>query len=458
MDKLKLLIADDEPTAREGLRRALSKKDEITESDDGLKTWGKILSDQPDIVLLDINMPKGGGFQVLKKTLALRYPPLFVMITAYGSERIAVEAMKAGAFDYVAKPFNLDELRLIISRASEKILLQRENRRLKNVISRKTEPLLIGNCEAMKKVHEIIEKVANTDVSVLITGESGTGKDLVAQLIQKHSSRSDDLLLILNCAAIPRELIESELFGYAKGAFTGAIKDTKGKFQIANGGTLFLDEVGDMSLETQAKVLRVLEEQIITPVGSTKSIPVDVRIISATNYNLQRLIEKELFREDLYYRLRVIEIIMPPLRERGADIMLLSNHFLKMYSSIYDKDSLEMTKEASDLILSHSWPGNIRELRNVFESTVVLSENSLDLNTLRTQIHGQHKRGYYLRGRSFQEAKQNYVIKLETNLITESLIRSNGNISKAADFLGMKRQYLQHKLKLLKIDARKFMQ
>ena len=369
-----------------------------------------------------------------------------------------MEAMKAGDFDYVAKPFNLDELRLIISRASEKILLQRENRRLKNVISRKTEPLLIGNCEAMKKVHEIIEKVANTDVSVLITGESGTGKDLVAQLIQKHSSRSDDLLLILNCAAIPRELIESELFGYAKGAFTGAIKDTKGKFQIANGGTLFLDEVGDMSLETQAKVLRVLEEQIITPVGSTKSIPVDVRIISATNYNLQRLIEKELFREDLYYRLRVIEIIMPPLRERGADIMLLSNHFLKMYSSIYDKDSLEMTKEASDLILSHSWPGNIRELRNVFESTVVLSENSLDLNTLRTQIHGQHKRGYYLRGRSFQEAKQNYVIKLETNLITESLIRSNGNISKAADFLGMKRQYLQHKLKLLKIDARKFMQ
>ena len=458
MDKLKLLIADDEPTAREGLRRALSKKYEITESDDGLKTWEKILSDQPDIVLLDINMPKGGGFQVLKKTLALRYPPLFVMITAYGSERIAVEAMKAGAFDYVAKPFNLDELRLIISRASEKILLQRENRRLKNVISRKTEPLLIGNCEAMKKVHEIIEKVANTDVSVLINGESGTGKDLVAQLIQKHSSRSDDLLLILNCAAIPRELIESELFGYAKGAFTGAIKDTKGKFQIANGGTLFLDEVGDMSLETQAKVLRVLEEQIITPVGSTKSIPVDVRIISATNYNLQRLIEKELFREDLYYRLRVIEIIMPPLRERGADIMLLSNHFLKMYSSIYDKDSLEMTKEASDLILSHSWPGNIRELRNVFESTVVLSENSLDLNTLRTQIHGQHKRGYYLRGRSFQEAKQNYVIKLETNLITESLIRSNGNISKAADFLGMKRQYLQHKLKLLKIDARKFMQ
>ncbi len=361
MSEPKILIVDDEEAARYGMRRAL-KNYQLREAANVDQARQIVASDVPDLVLLDINLPGRSGLEYLRELVASEEPPLVIMITAYGSERTAVEAIKAGAYDYLAKPYEIDELRLVVKNALETRLLRRENERLREEL-KATRGLgaLLGTSEPMRRVCDLITKVAATDVSVLICGESGTGKELVARAIHEQSAhRRSGAFVAMNCAALPSELIESELFGHERGAFTGAVTQRKGKFELAHGGTIFLDEIGDMSLTTQAKLLRVLEERQIERLGASRPTPVDVRVISATNRELEAAIAAESFRPDLYYRLRVVQIDLPPLRERAEDIPLLAEHFLQAYATKYHLKCTQISHEAMARLVAYEWPGNVR--------------------------------------------------------------------------------------------------
>ena len=454
---LKILIADDESVAREGLVRALQNSYQTIEAVDGRDAWEKIQSEKPDIVLLDLSMPKLTGIEVLELLKKNEDSPLVIMITAHGSERSAVEAMKAGAYDYVTKPYKLTELRKILDHATEKIFLELDNKRLRETLAEDSDTM-VGQSSSMRLLKKTVQKVAESEVTVHLTGESGTGKELVAQNIHDQSERHDGPFIAVNCAALPRELIESELFGFKKGAFSGANKDTPGKFQLANNGTLFLDEIGDMDKGCQAKVIRALEEGEVTPLGSTSNVPCNARIITATNQDLHQLVTSGEFREDLFYRICVVEVSIPPLRDRRSDILPLAEHFFKKYLTANNKYDLDITPEVCEILMNHSWPGNVRELRNVMESLVVLSGDKMDHVQLENQLlrRDSNSVGYSLNGRDFKEAKQAYTNDLETSLISEALRRKNGNISRAAEYLGMQRQFLQQKIKQLGMDARKF--
>ena len=454
---LKILIADDESVAREGLVRALQNSYQTIEAVDGRDAWEKIQSEKPDIVLLDLSMPKLTGIEVLELLKKNEDSPLVIMITAHGSERSAVEAMKAGAYDYVTKPYKLTELRKILDHATEKIFLELDNKRLRETLAEDSDTM-VGQSSSMRLLKKTVQKVAESEVTVHLTGESGTGKELVAQNIHDQSERHDGPFIAVNCAALPRELIESELFGFKKGAFSGANKDTPGKFQLANNGTLFLDEIGDMDKGCQAKVLRALEEGEVTPLGSTSNVPCNARIITATNQDLHQLVTSGEFREDLFYRICVVEVSIPPLRDRRSDILPLAEHFFKKYLTANNKYDRDITPEVCEILMNHSWPGNVRELRNVMESLVVLSGDKMDHVQLENQLlrRDSNSVGYSLNGRDFKEAKQAYTNDLETSLISEALRRKNGNISRAAEYLGMQRQFLQQKIKQLGMDARKF--
>ena len=454
---LKILIADDESVAREGLVRALQNSYQTIEAVDGRDAWEKIQSEKPDIVLLDLSMPKLTGIEVLELLKKNEDSPLVIMITAHGSERSAVEAMKAGAYDYVTKPYKLTELRKILDHATEKIFLELDNKRLRETLAEDSDTM-VGQSSSMRLLKKTVQKVAESEVTVHLTGESGTGKELVAQNIHDQSERHDGPFIAVKCAALPRELIESELFGFKKGAFSGANKDTPGKFQLANNGTLFLDEIGDMDKGCQAKVLRALEEGEVTPLGSTSNVPCNARIITATNQDLHQLVTSGEFREDLFYRICVVEVSIPPLRDRRSDILPLAEHFFKKYLTANNKYDLDITPEVCEILMNHSWPGNVRELRNVMESLVVLSGDKMDHVQLENQLlrRDSNSVGYSLNGRDFKEAKQAYTNDLETSLISEALRRKNGNISRAAEYLGMQRQFLQQKIKQLGMDARKF--
>ena len=454
---LKILIADDESVAREGLVRALQNSYQTIEAVDGRDAWEKIQSEKPDIVLLDLSMPKLTGIEVLELLKKNEDSPLVIMITAHGSERSAVEAMKAGAYDYVTKPYKLTELRKILDHATEKIFLELDNKRLRETLAEDSDTM-VGQSSSMRLLKKTVQKVAESEVTVHLTGESGTGKELVAQNIHDQSERHDGPFIAVNCAALPRELIESELFGFKKGAFSGANKDTPGKFQLANNGTLFLDEIGDMDKGCQAKVLRALEEGEVTPLGSTSNVPCNARIITATNQDLHQLVTSGEFREYLFYRICVVEVSIPPLRDRRSDILPLAEHFFKKYLTANNKYDLDITPEVCEILMNHSWPGNVRELRNVMESLVVLSGDKMDHVQLENQLlrRDSNSVGYSLNGRDFKEAKQAYTNDLETSLISEALRRKNGNISRAAEYLGMQRQFLQQKIKQLGMDARKF--
>ena len=454
---LKILIADDESVAREGLVRALQNSYQTIEAVDGRDAWEKIQSEKPDIVLLDLSMPKLTGIEVLELLKKNEDSPLVIMITAHGSERSAVEAMKAGAYDYVTKPYKLTELRKILDHATEKIFLELDNKRLRETLAEDSDTM-VGQSSSMRLLKKTVQKVAESEVTVHLTGESGTGKELVAQNIHDQSERHDGPFIAVNCAALPRELIESELFGFKKGAFSGANKDTPGKFQLANNGTLFLDEIGDMDKGCQAKVLRALEEGEVTPLGSTSNVPCNARIITATNQDLHQLVTSGEFREDLFYRICVVEVSIPPLRDRRSDILPLAEHFFKKYLTANNKYDLDITPEVCEILMNHSWPGNVRELRNVMESLVVLSGDKMDHVQLENQLlrRDSNSVGYSLNGRDFKEAKQAYTNDLETSLISEALRRKNGNISRAAEYLGRQRQFLHQKIKQLGMDARKF--
>jgi DNA-binding NtrC family response regulator len=458
-----VLIVDDEVAARYGMRRALEREgyllEEAGSADEARR---RVAAAPPDLVLLDVNLPGESGLEYLKELATLPKPPLVVIITAHGSERMAVEAIKSGAHDYLAKPFEVDDLRLVVKNALETATLREENRSLRSKLAGASGfGGMLGKSEGMRRVFSTIEKVAETDVTVLVLGESGTGKELVAQEIHRRSAHRTGEFVAMNCAAMPAELIESELFGHEKGAFTGAASRRKGKFEAADGGTIFLDEIGDMSLNTQAKVLRVLENRRIERLGGDASIPVDVRVVSATHKNLEAEIAEGRFRQDLYYRLRVVTIELPPLRARREDIPILANDMLTRYAALYGLRCREIDPDALRYLVQYDWPGNVRELRNAIERALVLANGErLTVEDLPPEIlraparadeapaDGDSLAVPFLK--DFKEARREF----ERIYIERRLVETGGNVTRAAELLDMHRQSLQHKLRELGIKKR----
>lgn len=372
----KILIIDDEKAIRATLKEILEFEGfKIEEAAEGAEGIAKFQEHKFDVVLCDIKMPRMDGIEVLEKLYEINSDVPVVMISGHGNIETAVEAVKKGAFDFIAKPLDLNRLLVTIRNAMDRALLVKETKVLKKKVNKAFD--MVGESGGIKKIKELIEKVAPTDARVLITGANGTGKELVARWIHEKSNRSSGPLIEVNCAAIPSELIESELFGHEKGAFTSAVSQRKGKFEQAEGGTLFLDEIGDMSLSAQAKVLRALQESKIIRVGGDKDIKVNVRVIAATNKNLAKEIEAGGFREDLYHRLNVIPIHVPSLKDRKEDIPLLANHFIKLICNEHGVPVKSLSKEAIQELQKHQWRGNIRELRNVIERMIILSGKTI---------------------------------------------------------------------------------
>lgn len=379
----KILIVEDEKAISGVLQSILS--DELPEyefviAEDGLEGYKNIEKEDFALVISDIKMPKLSGTELLKQALQIKPDTTFVMISGHADIDTAVACLKEGAYDFISKPIDINRLIISVKNALDKRILQKtnqvlnvENSTLKKKVNKKYQ--MIGSSPALKKIQDMIEKVATSDARVLITGPNGAGKELVAHAIHSQSDRSKGAMIEVNCAAIPSELIESELFGHVKGSFTGAIKDKQGKFELAHNGTIFLDEIGDMSLIAQAKVLRALQESKVSPVGSEKEIKVDVRVLAATNKNMQKEIAEGRFREDLYHRLSVIEIYVPPLDERKEDIKLLVEHFAKTISDEHGTAKKEFDEKAIKALEDFSWTGNIRELRNVVERLIILGSN-----------------------------------------------------------------------------------
>jgi len=373
MRKQHILIADDDPDFLRLISFMLTTEGYAVQTADDGEAAVRLFADEPfDCVLVDMRLPGMSGMDVLERITHSDRPVPVILITAYGSVDTAVQAMKQGAFDYVAKPPKPDELKLTVKRAMEKKTLEEENARLReDMTAQEGRHKLLGDSPQMRKVFGVLEKVVDTDVTVLLRGESGTGKELVARAIHFRGPRAKQPFVVVNCSAIPDTLLESELFGHEKGSFTGATAKKIGKFELADGGTLFLDEIGDMCYDLQAKLLRVLQDQEFERVGGNERISVDVRVISATNKNLEDLIEKERFREDLYYRLNVVPVFLPPLRDREGDIPFLAEHFLRHYSAVHGKLVGAIAPEAMDLIRAYGWPGNVRELENTLQRAVV---------------------------------------------------------------------------------------
>lgn len=378
----KILIIDDEAAIRHTLRDILEyEKYEIDEAKDGQQGLDMLLINNYDVVLCDIKMPKMDGIEVLQKAMELGRESAFIMISAHGNIETAVECTKKGAFDFIEKPPDLNRLLVTIRNAMEKTKLVTETKTLKKKVPKTID--IIGESQAIQDVKETIEKVAPTDARVMVTGPNGSGKELVAKWLHEKSERSAHLLVEVNCAAIPAELIESELFGHEKGSFTSAIKQRIGKFELADKGTLFLDEIGDMSLSAQAKVLRALQEHKITRVGGDKEIKVNVRVVAATNKDLKEEIKKGNFREDLYHRLGVILIKVPPLNERREDIPLLVEHFLEQIANEYGEPKKKIDTGAIKELQQHDWTGNIRELRNVVERLIIMSGKAITIDDVK---------------------------------------------------------------------------
>jgi two-component system nitrogen regulation response regulator NtrX len=379
----KILIIDDEKSIRSTLREILEyEKYEVEEAKDGEEGLALLEKNNYDVVLCDIRMPKMDGIVVLEKAIEMEKDAQFIMVSAHGTIETAVECTKKGAYDFIQKPPDLNRLLLTVRNALDKSDLVQETKVLKKKISKSVD--MLGVSEAIEKIKKTIEKVAPTEARVMITGPNGSGKELVAKWLHSKSARANAPLVEVNCAAIPSELIESELFGHEKGSFTSAIKQRIGKFEQANGGTLFLDEIGDMSLSAQAKVLRALQEHKIMRVGGEKEIKVDVRIVAATNKNLELEIQENRFREDLYHRLGVILIHVPPLKERLDDIPVLVEHFLKEIAGEYNDVQKEIDSKAIDYLKTLKWSGNIRELKNVVERLVIMSEKKITLEDAKT--------------------------------------------------------------------------
>jgi two-component system response regulator PilR (NtrC family) len=452
MIKDKILVADDEQSMREFLDIMLKKEEyKVSLASNGEEVVKLIDNDLFDLVLLDIRMPKLDGISALKKIKAIAPETIVIMITAYASADTAIKAMKEGAYDYITKPFKVEEIKLIIKNALEKKNLQKENILLKQVVrDRYHFGNIIGQSPKMVVLYDLLEKVSPTKTNILITGESGTGKELVAKAIHYNSPRKEKPFVTLNCGAIPESLIESELFGHMKGAFTDAIATKKGLFEVADEGTIFLDEISELPLLMQVKLLRVLQDKEFKRVGGTEDIRVDVRIISATNKDLEEGVKEKRFREDLFYRLNVIQIKLPPLRDRKEDVQILANHFLKKYSEELNKNIAKFSPEALPILLNYEYPGNVRELQNIIERAVALESNQeLTAHNLSSYLNEQpllRKGPIDIEIPNEGIDLEKMVEDLERTLLLKALDKTKGIKKKAAELLHINFRSMRYRL------------
>lgn len=457
-----VMIVDDEVAVRKALEKFLKTLDyNVRAASDGEEALSILNEEHVDVALVDLVMPKMDGIELIQRMKRLNPDVVAIVLTGFGTITTAVEAMRAGAYHYLTKPFDLDDIASLIATALDHRQLKRENVELRKQVREKYRfENIVGTSDEMMAVFDLVEKVADTDSTVLILGESGTGKELVARALHYNSRRRDKSLITVNCAAIPEELLESELFGHMKGSFTGAIANKPGRFDTADGGTIFLDEIGDMSFKLQVKLLRVLQEQQFEPVGSTKTRQVNVRIIAATNHDLEVAVRERRFREDLYYRLNVIPIHMPPLRDRTGDVPLLVSHFLDKFAT---RSGHHITGVASDtmrVLNNYAWPGNVRELENAVERAVVLkSEGEITVADLPDKVRSGMEEQFEVStsqsfdipdsGLSFKGA----VADFENSLILKALQKTNGNKNKAAALLKLNRTTLVEKIKKKQLEG-----
>ncbi|MCJ7493966.1 MAG: sigma-54 dependent transcriptional regulator [Deltaproteobacteria bacterium] len=442
----KILIVDDEVSVRDSLRMIFKKDYQVIMAGSAEEAIIKVKSEEPDLIFLDIIMPGKDGMQALKEIRGMHPQIPVIMLTATKTLKTAVEAMKLGAYDYITKPFDVEELKLIAQKALESRDLRRENRRLQGEVEERYHfDNIIGKSKEMRDIYATIRQIAEKNSTVLIHGESGTGKELVARAIHYNSHRKNKPFVAVNCAAIPETLIESELFGHEKGAFTDAQTRRIGHFELADQGTLFLDEVSELILPTQAKILRALQERDFVRVGGGKTISVDVRLISATNKNLEEMMARGAFRSDLFYRINVVPLTIPPLRKRKEDILLLAKHFLDKHAGVGKK---KISPEAMDILIAYDWPGNVRELENIIERIVVLTTSDTitpdDVpSSLKTESRVELIKLGVLDGRiSFEDAEKEF----ERDIIIEALKKSNFVQTRAADLLGISRRILKYKM------------
>ncbi len=451
MSTKRVLVVDDEAGIRASLTKILGDEGfEVAAVPTGEEALRRLSRESFDLLLLDVWLPGKDGLEILAEIRAAHPEPAVVMISGHASVETAVKATKLGAFDFVEKPLSLEKITLVAANAVRQKRLEERNRLLSESMP---GPVLIGTSPAMTELRGHVRAAAPTDGRVLIFGENGTGKEVVARSIHAQSQRRDEPFVELNCAAIPEELIESELFGHVKGAFTGASENKKGKFRLADGGTLFLDEIGDMSLKTQAKVLRVLQEQTFEPVGGAASVKVDVRVVAATNKDLQELIRAGTFREDLYFRLNVLPLFVPPLRERREDLPLLARHFLEEFARHYGRAVPELSPDALAALDGYAWPGNVRELRNIVERLIIMGPpgriSAADLPAeigggLRESGSADSARGFRPDGAaSLREAREHF----ERWFIGRTLHECGNNVTRTAEMLGVERSHLHRKLR-----------
>lgn len=457
MPKKSILVVDDEVSIRKALTKLLERENyQVT----AVKNIEEALSVSKDsafnLVIADLILPDGNGIELIKKLQSQNPAIAAITITGHGTVESAIEATKQGVFHYVTKPFNMDEVMVLITKALEHVELGFENKQLKTELKRNFRyDRFVGDSEAITRVYRLIEKVADTDSTVLISGESGTGKEVVARALHYNSCRAEKLFVPVNCGAIPAGLLESELFGHVKGAFTGASANRDGRFQTAHNGTLFLDEVGEMPPDLQVKLLRVLQTQSFEPVGSVKSVEVDARIIAATNVDLEQAVSDRRFREDLYYRLNVIPIHMPALRDRRGDIPLLIHHFLQIYNSDKKCEVGIRNEDVMRVLMSYEWPGNVRELENMVQRLVILKqEGEIDLKDLPQKLFGSRARpqinSFFFSDFQLPDDGINFkdlVTAFEDHLLAQALNRTSGNKNKASELLRMNRTTLVEKLK-----------
>ncbi len=446
-----ILIVDDERHTREGLRAALEDKFNVYVASDIPGAISVLENDSIDLMVTDLRLGGENGMQLMDRALRLPHPPICIMMTAYGSVDTAVEAMKHGAYDFVTKPINIDRLEILIQRALQSRDTEKENRELKQQVEKHFGlENLIGNSAVMQEVFDTVKQIAPTRATVLIEGESGTGKELIAHAIHHLSNRNKSKFIAVHCAALSPQLLESELFGHEKGAYTGATERRAGRFEQANGGTLFLDEIGEIDANTQVKILRALDPGVFERVGGNQTLKTDVRLIAATNKSLEGLVREGKFRDDLFYRLNVVNITMPPLRGHKEDIPLLANAFLKSFAQDNNKPFREFTSDAMQAILAYEWPGNVRELRTAVEHGVVMATGPrITLRDLPAVI--RQATGNKLRGLIPVSTSQPYNLQdTEQRLIERALAETDNNVTEAAKKLGISRRTLHRKLKALR--------
>jgi two-component system response regulator AtoC len=448
-----ILVADDDASIRSLLKQLLADQGfAVHEASTGIEVVDKVKESSPDLVIMDVRMPELDGIEALARLKSTNPKTAVLIMTAFGSSNAAIRAMELGAFDYITKPFELDKISHSVKRVLDYQDLTQEVEVLRDEISSLVQTeRIVGNSPAMQEVYKTVGKVAKADATVLITGESGTGKELVAEALHFNSNRRSGPLVKVSCAALPETLLEAELFGHEKGSFTGAMTQRRGRFEMADKGTIFLDEIGEMTVPTQTKLLRVLQERKIERIGSNLPIKVDIRIIVATNKDLQKQVEQSKFRDDLYYRLNVINIHMPPLRDRKEDIPSLVEHFLAKHRYSATAQPAAISEEAIRRLMEYNWPGNVRELENVIERAVVLSRGQII--TSRELPFGDHDAAEGEEGEGEADAKgdssffKKSVAQFEKDLIMKALRDANGNRSKAAEMLGIYRRLLYAKIK-----------